>query len=122
MGSTASAYREASSIAESRGVPSLRPTWSRVESLERLQRAEVGGSDLEDHLSRKDLSDYLAGDVANLYGFPRLDCETVKNVVVLIAFRLRDRADEDTIGGDDVPALLDLQPRNGITHTSVVAP
>ena len=90
--------------------------------MERLQRADVGGSDLEDYLSRKDLSDYLGGDVTNLCGLPRLDCEAVKNVVVLIAFRLGDRADEDAIGGDDVPALLDLKPRNGISRTSVVAP
>ena len=71
---------------------------------------------------RKDLADYLGGDIANLCGFPRLDCEAVKDVVVLIAFRLGDRADEDTIGGDDVPALLDLKPRNRVTRTSVVAP
>lgn len=73
-------------------------------------------------MSRKDLSDYLGGDVADLCGFPGLDCEAVKDVVVLIAFRLGDRADEDAIGGDDVPPLLDLKPRNGVTRTSVVAP
>ena len=73
-------------------------------------------------MSRKDLSDSLGGHVANLCGLPRHDCEAVKDVVVFIAFRLGDRADEDTIGGDDVPALLDLKPRNRVTRTSVVAP
>ena len=68
------------------------------------------------------MSDNLGGDIAKLCGFPRLDCEAVKDVVVLIAFCLSDRADEDVIGGDDVPALLDLKPRNGVIYASVVAP
>jgi len=42
--------------------------------------------------------------------------DAVEDVALLIPLDLRDRADDDAIGGDDVPALLDLQPRDRINH------
>jgi hypothetical protein len=45
-----------------------------------------------------------------------LDGEAVEYVVVLVACDLDDLADEDSVGADDIPALLDLQPRDRISH------
>jgi hypothetical protein len=35
---------------------------------------------------------------------------------VLVACDLDDFADEDSVGADDIPALLDLQPRDRVIH------
>jgi hypothetical protein len=48
--------------------------------------------------------------------FLGLDGEAVEYVVVLVACDLDDFADEDAVGADDTPALLDLQPRDRISH------
>jgi hypothetical protein len=45
-----------------------------------------------------------------------LDGEAVEYVVVLVACDLDDFADEDSVGTDDIPARLDLQPRDRISH------
>lgn len=47
---------------------------------------------------------------------PRLDSEAVEDVALLITFDLRDRAHHEVIGRNDIPPLLDLQPRDGIGH------
>src|SRR6266542_3014370 len=54
--------------------------------------------------------------VTNLCGLLGLDGEAVEYVVVLVACDLDDLADEDSVGADDIPALLDLQPRDRISH------
>ena len=71
------------------------------------------------HPPGEDLSNLFAGDVANLC--PRLDRETIEDVVVLIAFGLSDPANNDAVGGNNVPALLDLEPRDRVACASVIA-
>src|SRR5262249_14869610 len=77
-----------------------------------FQRADVTRSDRQGHAPRKDPSDLFAGDVAGLRS--SLDREAVEDVVVLVAFDLRDPSNVDPIGSDDTPPRLDLKPRDGI--------
>jgi hypothetical protein len=50
-----------------------------------------------------------------------LNRETVEDVVVLVSCDLDDFADRDSVGADDIPALLDLQPRDRISHAGPAA-
>jgi len=43
------------------------------------------------------------------------------DVVLLVAFDLGDRTNVDAVGGDNVPALLDLKPRDRVACAPVVA-
>ena len=93
-----------------------KPRRLRRRRLKRLKRTGVGGCDLQGHLTGIDRSDLLTRYVANLSGCPGLDRKAVEDVALLIAFDLRNRAYDDAIGGDYVPPLLDLQPRDRISH------
>lgn len=84
--------------------------------MKRLERTDARGRDLQGHLARMDRRDLLARHVENLCGLLGLDSQTVKDVALLIAFNLRDRANDDAIRGDHVPPLPDLQPRDRISH------
>ena len=84
--------------------------------MKRLERADVRGWDLQGHLAWIDRADLLTRHVPDLSGLPRLEGQAVEDVALLIPLDLRDRADDNAVGGDDVPALLDLQPRDRISH------
>ncbi len=84
--------------------------------LKRLKRTGLRGCDLQGHLAGMDRPDLLTRYIANLSGLLRLDCKAVENVVLLISLDLRNRANDDAIGGDYVPSLLNLQPRDRISH------
>jgi hypothetical protein len=92
------------------------PLRLRRRRMKRLERADVRGCDFQGHLAWIDRADLLTRDVPDLSGLPRLDGQAVEDVGLLIPLDLRDLADDDAIGGDDVPALLDLQPRDRISH------
>jgi hypothetical protein len=76
--------------------------------LKRLERADVRGRDLQGHVARIGRRHLLARHVANMCGLLGLDSQAVEDVALLIAFDLRNRADDDAIGGDYVPPLPDL--------------
>ena len=84
--------------------------------LKRLERADVRGRDFQGHLAGIDRPDLLTRHVPDLGGLPGLDGQAVEDVALLIAFDLRDRAEDDAIGSDHVPPLRDLQPRDRISH------
>jgi hypothetical protein len=84
--------------------------------LKRLERTDARGRDLQGHLARIDRRDLLARHVANLCGLLGRQRQAVKDVALLIAFNLRDRANDDAIRGDHVPPLPNLQPRDRISH------
>ena len=67
-------------------------------------------------LAGVDRPDLLTRHVPDLGGLPGLDGQAVEDVALLIAFDLRDRAQDDAIGSDHVPPLRDLQPRDRISH------
>jgi len=76
----------------------------------RLESPGVRGGDLQAHLAGIDRADLLSRDVANLPGSRRLDGQAVKDVALFVAFDLRNRADDDPVGRNDVPTLRNLQP------------
>ena len=83
-------------------------TSSREAALERLERSDVGGRNLQSHLAGMDRPNLLTGHVTNLCWLLGLDSQAVEDVALLISFDLGDRADGDAIGGNHVPSLLDL--------------
>jgi len=88
----------------------------------RLESPGVRGGDLQAHLAGIDRADLLSRDVANLPGSRRLDGQAVKDVALFVAFDLRNRADDDPVGRNDVPTLRNLQPRNRISHWVTLTP
>ena len=82
--------------------------------MKRLEGTDARGSDPQGHFARIDRPDLLSRHVANLGRLRGLDSQAVKDVALLVAFNLRDCADDDAIRGDHVPPLLDLQPLDGI--------
>src|SRR6266536_486684 len=83
---------------------------------ERLERVRFRRRDLQRHFAWKDRRNLLARHVTNMCRLLGLEGEAVEYVVVLVACHLDDFADEDSVGADDIPALLDLQPRDRISH------
>ena len=83
---------------------------------ERLERVRFRRRDLQRHFAWKDRRNLLARHVPNMCRLLGLDGEAVEYVVVLVACDLDDFADEDSVGADDIPALLDLQPRDRVSH------
>ena len=81
---------------------------------ERLERVRLRRRDLQRHFAWKDGRDLLARHAANTCRLLRLNGETVEYVVVLVACDLDDFADQDSVGADDIPTLLDLQPRDRV--------
>jgi hypothetical protein len=81
-----------------------------------LERTGARRLDLQGHLAWIDRPDLLAWHVPKVSGLLGRDGQAVKDVALLIAFNLRDRANDDAIRGDHVPPLLDLQPRDRISH------
>jgi hypothetical protein len=83
---------------------------------EPLERVRFRRRDLQRHFAWKDRRNLLARHVTNMCRLLGLDGEAVEYVVVLVACNLDDFADEDSVGADDIPALLDLQPRDRVSH------
>jgi hypothetical protein len=111
-----SAFLAASSRCESRAVPLRENLRLRRRLAERLERVRFRRRNLQRHVAWKERRNLLAGHITDMCRFLGLDGEAVEYVVVLVACDLDDFADEDAVGADDTPALLDLQPRDRISH------